>query len=375
MKVALIVPGGVDPSGEVRVIPALLALIGRLAAVHDVHVFATHQDATPAGWMLEGAHVHNLGLPRTAWRAAMAIRREHRARPFDLVHSFWSGWHGALAVGSGTWLGLPSVVHVAGGELAELRDIGYGGCCSWSGRVRERAVLRAATVVTCASGPIASLIAERGVRAQTVPLGVDLERWPVRAPRRRSAGEPARLVHVASLNAVKDQGTLLLALRRLADEGREFHLDIVGEDTLGGRVQAQADALCIARRVRFHGFLTQRALRPIVEAAHVAIVSSRHEAGPLVSLEAAVAGVPTVGTAVGHIADWSPKAALAVPCGDPEALANAIATVLDDEELRLRLARAAQLIAARDDAERSARAFDAIYARVSARRAPRGVAA
>jgi glycosyltransferase involved in cell wall biosynthesis len=375
MKVALIVPGGVDPSGEVRVIPALVALIARLAAAHEVHVFATHQDATPGGWMLEGAHVHNLGLPHTAWRAAAAILREHRARPFELVHSFWSGWHGALAVGIGTWLGLPSVVHVAGGELADFRDIGYGGCRSWSGRVRERFVLRAARVVTCASGPIASLIAERGVSAQTVPLGVDLERWPLRAPQRRRAGEPTRLVHVASLNEVKDQATLLRALRRLADQGRELRLDIVGEDTLGGRVQAQADALGLAGSIRFHGFLTQRALRGIVEAAHIAIVSSRHEAGPLVLLEAALAGVPTVGTAVGHLADWSPKAALAVPCCDADALADAIATLLDDEELRLGIARAAQLIASRHDADRTARTFDAIYARLGARRAPRGVEA
>ena len=47
MKVALIVPGGVDRSGEVRVIPALLALIRRLAADHELHVFATHQEPTP----------------------------------------------------------------------------------------------------------------------------------------------------------------------------------------------------------------------------------------------------------------------------------------------------------------------------------------
>ena len=44
VKIALIVPGGVDRSGEVRVIPALLALIRRLAVTHELHVFATHQE-------------------------------------------------------------------------------------------------------------------------------------------------------------------------------------------------------------------------------------------------------------------------------------------------------------------------------------------
>ena len=57
MKIALVVPGGVDRSGEVRVIPALLALIRRLAAAHDVHVFALAQEPGPGAWMLEGAHV------------------------------------------------------------------------------------------------------------------------------------------------------------------------------------------------------------------------------------------------------------------------------------------------------------------------------
>ena len=50
--------------------------------------------------------------------------------------------------------------------------------------------------------------------------------------------------------------------------------------------------------------------------AHVSVISSRHEAGPVVALEAAAVGVPTVGTAVGHIAEWAPDAALAVPVGD-----------------------------------------------------------
>jgi glycosyltransferase involved in cell wall biosynthesis len=367
MRIALVVPGGVDPSGEVRVIPALVALIGRLAVEHDVHVFTTHQDDAPGSWTLDRARIHNIGMPRTAWRAAAAIVREHRVQTFHVLHSFWAGKHGALAVGLGRLLRVPSVVHVAGGELAALPDIGYGGCRTWRGRILERAVLRAATRVTCASQPIADLIARIGVEAQRVPLGVDLERWPPRSPVRRTAGEPARLVHVASLNAVKDQPTLLHALRRLADAGRVFHADIVGEDTLGGRIQALAEDLGLSRRVRFHGFLTQRALRPLVEAAHVAIVSSRHEAGPLVLLEAAIAGVPTVGTAVGHLVEWSPHAALAVPCGDSIALAFAVATLLDDEDLRLELAGAALRNAARHDADHTARAFNEVYAQVASR--------
>jgi glycosyltransferase involved in cell wall biosynthesis len=369
MKIAVVVAGGVDRSGERRVIPALLALFRRLSLVHELHVFATHQDDLPSSWMLEGARIHNLGLPRTAWRAASAIVGEHRKRPFDVIQSFWAGRHGALAVGVGAFLRIPSVVHVAGGELTALEDIHYGGCRTLRGRVRERAVLRRATVVTCASEPIAASIAERGVRAERVSLGVDLDRWPVRTPARRHADEPARLVHVANLNEVKDQPTLLRALRRVRDTGRTFELDVIGEDTLGGRIHALAAELGLANVVRFHGFLPQPAARPLVEAAHVAVLSSRHEAGPLVLLEAAVAGVPTVGTAVGHLVEWSPDAAVAVPCRDHAALAAAISGLLDDEDLRLSIGTAAQRKATLADADYTARGFDAIYRRVAPARA------
>jgi glycosyltransferase involved in cell wall biosynthesis len=365
LKIALIVPGGVDRSGEKRVIPALLALIRRLAAAHELHVFATHQEPTPASWSLDGASIHNLGRPISAWRALKAVWAEHRKAPFQVVHSIWAGRCGVLAVGLGALLRAPSFVHIAGGELVGLGDIGYGGSLSLQGRVIQGAVLRRATQVTAPSQPICALVAQYGVHAQRVPLGVDLERWPMRPPVRRSPGDQPRLVHIASLNRVKDQRTLLLALRILADSGHDFRLDIVGEDTLSGEIQAFAAELGVTQHVQFHGFLTQRELRPLVEAAHVAVISSRHEAGPLVMLEAATIGVPTVGTCVGHVAEWSPDAALAVPCQDPRALATALEWVLADEDLRMRLAGEAHLRAAREHADHTAQAFDALYRRVA----------
>lgn len=364
MKIALVVPGGVDRSGQVRVIPALLALIRRLGAAHEVHVFATHQEPVPASWRLEGAVIHNLGRPRTAWRGLNAIWVEHHKAPFQVVHAIWAGACGALAVGAGILLRIPSIVHVAGGELVAFDDIGYGGSRSLRGRLLQRAVLRSATRVTAASEPLCESIAARGVRAQRVPLGVDLERWPPRCPVPRQPDEQPRLVHVASLNRVKDQGTLLRTLRVLADRGYDFSLDVVGEDTLNGEIQALAAELGVARHIRFHGFLAQRELRPIFERAHVALISSRHEAGPLVVLEAAAVGVPTVGTAVGHLAEWSPRAALAVPCGDAAALAAAVGALIDDDDLRMRLATAARRRAELEDAEHTARSFDALYRQV-----------
>jgi glycosyltransferase involved in cell wall biosynthesis len=360
VKLALVVPGGVDRTGEFRVIPALLAFIERLARTHDVHVFALHQEAVAGRWELLGATVHNIGDRWTRLRAIAAIGTEHRRAPFDLVHAIFSGSCSIVAVAAATALRVPSVVHIAGGELVALHGIGYGGRRKWKGRLREALVLRGAHVVTAASAPIIDSLQVLGLKAERVPLGVDLITWPALAPRRRTAGQ-ARLIHVASLNRVKDQPTLLRALAALVASGLDFRMDIVGEDTLRGEMQRLAGQLGLDRHVRFHGFKTQRELRPMIESADLLVMSSLHEAGPLVLLEAAVAGVPAVGTAVGHFVEWSPAAALAVPVGDWSALANAIEHLLADEELRLRLAREAQRRGMLEDADYTVQAFQALY--------------
>ncbi|MGH8140843.1 MAG: glycosyltransferase family 4 protein [Steroidobacteraceae bacterium] len=367
MKIALVVPGGVDRSGEFRVIPALLALMGRLSQRHEVHVFALRQEDQPGKWTLAGARIHNIGLHHSRLRAIRAICAEHRASAFQVVQSIWSGSPGLVAVSAARMLRIPCLVHLAGGELVAIPEIHYGGCMTWKGRVREAMVLRAATAVTAASAPMIEALARIGIAAKRLPLGVDLRVWPPREPVRREAGSPARLIHAASLNRVKDQPTLLRALAALAQSGLEFEMDIVGEDTLGGEMQVLAGSLGLSRQVRFHGFLPQRRLLPLVQAAHLMMISSRHEAGPLAVLEAGVAGLPTVGTAVGHIAEWSPGAAVSVPVGDCAAMARAAAGLLRDEDLRLCIAREALLRATREDADFTASGFQSMYEELTSR--------
>ena len=364
MRIALVVPGGVDRSGERRVIPALLALISRLSIHHDLQVFALYQEPHAGEWDLAGAHIRNIGSGPTLLRAVRAIRAAHRSLPFDIVHAMWSGWGGLAAAASAWILGIPSLIHIGGGELVSIRQIGYGGSRRWYGRLREGLTLRAASAVTAASAPVIEQLSGMGVTAHRVPLGVDLAAWPPRDPIRRDTRGPARLIHVATLNRVKDQTTLMRALASLSRAGVDFQMDVVGEDILNGEIQRLSAQLGLSERVRFHGFLTQRQLRPVVEEAHLMIHTSRHETGPLVMLEAAAAGVPTVGTAVGHIREWSPDAAVSVPVGDSAQLAEAIARILNDEALRLRLASAAKQRAVREDADYTAACFQALYAQL-----------
>jgi glycosyltransferase involved in cell wall biosynthesis len=350
MKIALIVPGGVDRSGTHRVIPCLLWLIERLAAEDEVHVFALRQEPRPGRWPLLGATVHNAGSwPRL--RALVQLFGEHRRGRFDMVHAFWAGGPGVVAATFSHMTGVPSLLTLPGGDLSALRDIGYGARLTRRGRGWTRFALAGATRIVVPSDWMKAQAAALGVQAIRIPYGVALDRWPVRLPRRRVVGRPLRLIHVASLNRVKDQEMLLQAMRLLRDHGLDFHLDVIGEDTLAGAVQRRCAELELGAWVAFHGFMPHADMRPWIEKADLMVITSRHEGVPIAVLEAAIAGVPTTGTAVGQIADWAPDAAIAVPIGDSTALAGAIVRLAFDEDERLRLAHAAQASAVASDAD------------------------
>src|SRR5579862_3074394 len=256
MRIALFVPGGVDRSGADQVIPALLAPIERLARRHAVLVLALTPAPAIGRYELLGATVHDVGGGAGRRRRVLALlANEHRRRPFDVFHAFWAQGTGSIAAIAGWRLRVPVVLHLSGGEMASIPDIGYGQRRTARGRLVLRLATAGARRITVASAPMAEAAAALGYDARRIPLGPALDRWPPMPPRPREAGAPARLLHIADLNLVKDQDTLLKAAAWLARMGVRFHLDIAGYDTLDGDIQRTARNLGLADCVTFHGKL------------------------------------------------------------------------------------------------------------------------
>lgn len=371
MRLGLVVRGGLDASGRERVIPALLWLLERLAQRHEVHVFALHHEPTPRTYRLLGATVHDLGRLRAIRGAGRYLHARRLTRAIramggvDVLHAYWALPAGLAATGAARRLRIPCVVTADSGEWATIPDIAYGLQRRWIDRHAVRMVMHRATAVTVCSHYMARLAAAHGVRPGVIPLGVDP---PGVAPRAAPEGPPWRLVQVASLNRVKDHEMMLAALARVVLREPQVHLDIVGEDTLGGAAVRAARALGVDRFVTFHGFVPHDRLWAMYARAHLHVLSSRHEAAGVATLEAAAAGVPTAGTAVGFVADWAPARAAAVPVGDAAALADTILALLADPAHRARLASAACEWTLAHDADWTAGAFDRLYRRLTAGR-------
>ena len=359
MKVALIVPGGVDRSGRERVIPTLLYLIERLARQFDLHVYALRQELRPATYMLLGATVHNIGARPRALRTLSALAREHRHAPFDLLHAVWAAPQGVIGAIASRMLNIPLLLDVIGADLACVPDLKYGALRTARGRALVRFAASRAVERTVQSDDMIRRAADFGIRAQRLPLGVDLRLWPPAEP--RAVSNDRRLLQVGGINRVKDHSTMLRAMQRLKARGFDCRLDVVGVDTLNGLVQTEAHALGVSDRVTFHGFVPHPELRAFFLRADALIVTSRHESGPVAALEAAVCGVPVVGSEVGFIADWAPDAAVAVPQQQPELLAQAILDLFSDPVRRERIARNAQQRAIAHDADWSGERVSELY--------------
>jgi len=368
VKIAFVLTGGLHPSGREQVIPVYLALLERLGQSHDVHAFTVRHLPEPGTYRLHNITVHDLGRPGQgrrlrAWHEWRALRAALAgAGPFDLLHAFWINPAGLLATAAGRRLRVPVIVTCDSSEFVAIDNIDYGMQRTRLGRALVSVVCRRASRVHVQTKYMQQLAEAHHIPVVRLPIGVDTARFaPVDPP---AEGPPWKLLQVASLNRVKDQ-TILLDAVSIAARTTDVRLDLVGEDTLNGRLQANASRLGIADRVTFHGYHPSDWLPRFYRSAHIYVQSSRHEAAAASVLEAAASGLPIVGTRVGYLAELAPDAGVATTPGDAPALARAIVETLHDRSRRARLAANARAFAAAHDVNWTATQFEQLYQSVA----------
>ena len=367
MKIAIVVPGGLHPSGQQQVVPAWLALFERLAKSHTIHAFALKHLEKPQTYSLRGFTVHDLGRPSapaglTRWAQERALAKAlGEYGPFDLIHGFYADPAGQLAARAGRRLNIPSLVTCDSGEFVSIPSITYGSQRTARGR---KAVLEACTLASkvhvCTSF-MRALAAAQGVSAVVIPLtSVTSRAATIKWPAARRASETFRIVQVASLSKVKNQRLLIDALK-IVREKVNAHVDLIGEDTLNGELQKHAVQAGVDACVTFHGFLPQSRVLEVLSRADLYVQTSLHEAAGVSVLEAAAAGVPALGTRAGYVADWSPNKAMSLGDAIPESLADAILTLHADADRRRSMAALARTFSIAHDATWSAAQFDKLY--------------
>jgi glycosyltransferase involved in cell wall biosynthesis len=189
--------------------------------------------------------------------------------------------------------------------------------------------------------------------------GLDLDRFGYSEPRDR----PSEIVAVGRLVEKKGFGDLIEACSILAGWGCQLACDIVGT----GPLQADLDAFIgrrkLHKKVALHGprpqnEIIERVRRAAVFAAPCVVGSDGNRDGlPTALLEAMALGTPCVATDVTGIPEVlrDGETGLLVRQNAPADLAVAIAKLLTDADLRVRLARSARRLIEREfDVRRNA---------------------
>jgi glycosyltransferase involved in cell wall biosynthesis len=315
-------------------------------------------------------------------RIAALVRRLH----VDVLHAHHPFLLGPAARRLARRLGVPLVF------TYHTRYEKYAHYVPLSRRAVERAALGLSTrfANTCdaliaPSALIRDELWARGVRAPitVVPTGVDLDQFQPgdRARARQGLGLPAEgtmLLYVGRLDREKSVDRVLLAFDRVAGTVPGVSLVLVGHGTEGGRLRSLARTLGAAARIVFLGARPHAALPACYQAADAFVFASETETQGLVLAEAAACGLPAVAVSAPGCDEVVRDGETGLLTkNDPAALADAVIDLLLDDGRRLRMARAARIVAAREfdvrlQIERTLAVYGETQARAAARRAHRG---
>ena len=295
-----------------------------------------------------------------AWRLSRIIKQ---LKP-DIVHAHDP--HG-VAMAS---LGLSMSTQLAKPPLVAARRVDFhlrGGSLS-------RWKYRQVDCFICASEAIRQMLVGDGVpaaRTVTVHEGIDIGRAEAAPPARLHEElwlpHQAPLVgNVAALVPHKGQRHLIDAAALAVRQVPDARFIIAGEGELRPALEKQIKEHHLEKHVLLAGF------RPDVLSLHNAfdifVMSSVTEGLGTSVLDAMACGKPIVATTAGGIPEVvvDGETGFLVPPRDPEAMARAIVTLLNDEPLRLRMGQAGRLRAqTKFSAERMVQDTLRVYQRVA----------
>jgi len=331
--------------------PLLEKLRGSAVNVREFH---------PSGGLDSAAGLYEL------IRLARYLRREK----FDVVHTH-DLWSNLMGVPAARLAGVHAIV-------SSRRDLAHFDWYQGKRRHWLRRIQNLSGVVLANATPIRdALISEDGFapgKLRVIHNGVDTEKFQ-RAQRDRArlfpdVGNEMLVVLVGNMHSdVKGHPWLIAAAPTVVREFPEVRFVFAGDGESRPTFAAQVAQLGLEGKFKFLGRRSD--IPEILASCDLAVLPSRAEGLPNAVLEYMAAGLPTIASRVGGVAELVQDGVtgLLVPAEDANALAGALLQFLRDPEQARQIANNGQRFAVQNFSfERLIREIDELYAELLERR-------
>jgi glycosyltransferase involved in cell wall biosynthesis len=273
------------------------------------------------------------------WRKCrVKFEKEHTLKPFDVIHSFWSGESGYVSAGLSKKLGIPLITTICGGEAAKIPGIKYGSQLKFWQKYFVRKTCQQAKVIIALSEYISDKMKDvyKGKffnKVKIAPFGTDEKMFYPYG----SNLITRKLINIAGALPVKSHRDLFMAFKIVYDKFPDYILECSGRNDKGTLEELAKDCGVYAV-VRINGFIDYEKIPNVLNGADKYVLSSLYEAQNMSIVEAAFCGLPVVSTDVGSAREITAHLADA---GDHQKLAEKIIYVIEnlEEEKQKNLAK------------------------------------
>jgi glycogen synthase len=292
-----------------------------------------------------------------ALRSQMATFVERMAP--DIVHLSCVGPSAYFAPLSGRrGAAVPLVAHLHGQVLPSQ--------AATHGSILRRVLERADWIVSVSAAvleQVTEVFPEVRTRSSVITNGMDVPHTqPSSLP-----FDPPCILSLGRLIPEKGFDVALRVFRHVADHFPAARFLIGGDGPERSRLEEQARALSLGDCLEFLGLVPPDDVASVMNRATLVLMPSRRDSLPLVAIEAASMGRPTVAARTSGLPEVvaEGETGLLAPPDDAEALARAVLTLLEQPDLARRMGIASRR-RARDlfSLEQCANSFDALYRRL-----------
>lgn len=275
--------------------------------------------------------------PLTTLPAVVALARYLHREGFDIVHTH-STEAGIIGRFAAAMAGVPNVVHtVHGVPFADDRNAALN---RFVLECERQAATFTDRIITNAD-VIADEYLDRGIGTRdqytTIYSGVELEAFRAVAPAEDLPGTRPRIVMVGRLADGKGHSLLLDAVESIGDMAAS--VCIVGDGPLYDSLESEIADRGLADSVFLIGFRND--VPRVLAASDVLVLPSFREGTPRVITEAMASGLPVVATDIAGIPEQvvDGESGYLIPTGDAAALADKLAELLANSELRKQMGK------------------------------------